>query len=93
MSSFVPESRKKRKIQIEQKNVRLQMEIERAKFDMKTSNRPYRIIDTTWLTLRIRRFGDNKIRSFTVILDIALTRAELNERMDRAFGDLNVREG
>lgn len=48
----------------------------------------YRVVDTTWLSLRIRPFKLGMVHSFMVLLNSPLHKDEVKERMARAFGDL-----
>ena len=67
--------------------VRERLEKERAKFDVNAS-RPYRIVNTTFLSLKVRPFKKDFMQSFMVLLDKPLRKNEVEKRMEGAFGDL-----
>ena len=88
MSHFTPDS-SKRKNNREKTRLKLRMKLEgqRTEFDVNAS-RPYKIVNTTFLSLSIRPFKANMIQSAMILLDEPMSKREFQRRLDIAFGVL-----
>jgi len=86
MSHFTPDSsrRKNNREKIRQK-LRVKLEGQRTEFDVNTS-RPYKIVNTTFLSLDIHPFKAGMIQSAMILLDKPMSKSEFQRRLDIVFG-------
>ena len=88
MSHFTPDSsRRKNNRKKRLAKMRMRLEGQRTEFDV-NSTRAFKIVNTTFLSLSIRPFKADFMKSFMVLLDKPLRKSEVMKRMERAFGDL-----
>lgn len=88
MSHFTPDSsRRKNNRKKRLTEIHMKLQRQRTEFDV-NSARAYKIVNTTFLSLSIRPFKADFMKSFMVLLDKPLRKSEVMKRMERAFGDL-----
>ena len=88
MSHFTPDS-SRRKNNRKKRAAQLRMRLEKQRMEFEgNSSRAYRIVNTTFLSLSIRPFKPDFMKSFMVLLDMPLRKSEVERRMEQAFGDL-----
>jgi hypothetical protein len=88
MRHFTPDSsRRKNNREKRLATLNRKFEAQRNEFDV-NSSRPYRIVNTTFLSLSIHPFKHDFMQSFMVLLNKPLRKSEVTARMERAFGDL-----
>jgi len=88
LSHFTPDS-SRRKNNREKRLAALNRKLEgqRNEFDVNAS-RPYRVVNTTFLSLSIHGFKPDMIQSAMIMLNEPMSKNEFQRRLDIAFGVL-----